>query len=112
MVDNGEEEVVDVVGIGGCNLEVDVGSGGEEDIVFGNNSEVDGIQTDDSPVDAQIGSWVVVDDCQRKHGVILVEVDDVAAAGGADPMVKRQKFPGWVVHAGSIQTVNLVLATE
>ena len=61
---------------------------GEEDVVVGNNAEDDGIQTDDSPVDAQIGSWAV-DDYQRRHGVILVEVDDVAAgaACGADPMV-------------------------
>ena len=80
-------------------------------MVVGNIAEDTGIQTVDSPVDAQIGSWVVVDDCQRKHGVILVEVDEVTAAGGADPMVKRRKFPGWVA-VGSIQTVNLVLATE
>jgi len=77
--------------------------------VVGNIAAVDGIQSEDTPVDAQIGSWVV-DDCQRKHGVILVEVDD--EAGAEDPMVERQKFPGWVVHAGSNQTVNLVLATE
>ena len=89
-----------------------MGKSWEEDVVVvGIIAKVAGIQTDDSPVDAQIGSWVV-DDYQRKHGVILVEVDDVAAAGGADPMVKQRKFPGWVVHAGSIQTVNLVLATE
>ena len=80
-------------------------------VVVGNIVAVAGIQTEDSPVDAQIGSWVVVDDCQRKHGVILVEVD-MAAAGAEDPMVERQKFPGWVVHVGSNQTVNLVLATE
>ena len=62
-----------------------MGNSWEEDVVVvGNNAEDDGIQTDDSPVDAQIGSWVV-DDYQRKHGVILVEVDDVIAAGGADP---------------------------
>ena len=54
-------------------------------MVVGNNAEDTGIQTVDSPVDAQIGSWVVVDDCQRKYGVILVEVDDVTAASGADP---------------------------
>ena len=42
----------------------------------------------------------------------MILVVDMAAAGGADPMVKRQKFPGWVVHVGSNQTVNLVLATE
>ena len=56
--------------------------------MVGNNAELDGIQTDDSPVDAQIGSWVV-DDYQRRHGVILVEIDDVAAGAdcGADPMV-------------------------
>ena len=77
-------------------------------VVVGNNAEDTGIQTDDSPVDAQIGSWVVVDDCQRKHGVILV---DASAAADADPMVERRKFPGWVA-VGSIQTVNLVLATE
>ena len=79
-------------------------------VVVGNNAEDTGIQTVDSPVDAQIGSWAVVDDCQRKHGVIL-EVDDVTAAGGADPMAERRKFPGWVA-VGSIQTENLVLATE
>ena len=45
-------------------------------LVVGNNAEDDGIQTDDSPVDAQIGRWVV-DDYQRKQGVILV------AAGAA-----------------------------
>ena len=94
----------------GCNMELDVGKSQEEDVVVvGNNAEDTGIQTVDSPVDAQIGSWVV-DDYQRKHGVILVEVDD--EAGAEDPMVERQKFPGWVVHAGSNQTVNLVLATE
>ena len=61
-----------------------MGGGGA---VVGNNAELDGIQTDDSPVDAQIGSWVV-DDYQRKHGVILVEVDMAAgAACGTDPMV-------------------------
>mgnify|MGYP003337901218 CR=1 FL=1 len=61
-----------------------MGKSWEEDVVVvGNIAEVAGIQTDDSPVDAQIGSWVV--DYQRKHGVILVEVDDVAAAGAADP---------------------------
>ena len=65
-----------------------MGKSWEEDVVVvGNNVEDTGIQTVDSPVDAQIGSWVVVDDCQRKYGVILVEVDDVAVAGGADPMV-------------------------
>ena len=53
-------------------------------VVVGNNAEDTGIQTVDSPVDAQIGSWVVVDGCQRRHGVILV---DASAAGGADPMV-------------------------
>ena len=64
-----------------------MGNSWEEDVVVvGNNAEDTGIQTDDSPVDAQIGSWAV-DDCQMKHGVILVEVDDVATAGGADPMV-------------------------
>ena len=51
-------------------------------VVVGNNAEDTGIQTNDRPVDAQIGSWVV--DYQRKHGVILVEVDDVAAAGAED----------------------------
>ena len=55
-------------------------------VVVGNNAEDTGIQTVHSPVDAQIGSWVVVDDCQRKHGVILVEVN-MAAACGADLMV-------------------------
>ena len=55
-------------------------SGGEEDVVVGNNAEDDGIQTDDSPVDAQIGSWVV--DYQRKHGVILLAT---GAACGKDP---------------------------
>ena len=89
-----------------------MGNSWEEDVVVvGNNAEDDGIQTDDSPVDAQIGSWVVVDGCQRRHDVIL-EVDDVTAAGAEDPMVERRKFPGWVVHVGSNQTVNLVLATE
>ena len=53
-------------------------------VVVGNNAEDTGIQTVDSPVDAQIGSWVVVDGCQRRHGEILV---DASAAGGADPMV-------------------------
>ena len=80
-------------------------------VVVGNNAEDTGIQTVDSPVDAQIGSWVVVDDCQRKHGVILVEVDDVTAADDTDLMVEQRKFPGWLVHAGSIQTVNPVLPT-
>ena len=62
-----------------------MGNSLEEDVVVvGNNAEDDGIQTDDGPVDAQIGSWVV--DYQRKHGVILVEVDDVAAASALDPM--------------------------
>ena len=84
-----------------------MGNSWEEDVVVvGNNAEDDGIQTDDSPVDAQIGSWAV--DYQRKHGVILVAA---SVAYGADPMVGRQKFPGWVVHAGSIQMVNLVLPT-
>ena len=55
-------------------------------VVVGNNAEDTGIQTVDSPVDAQIGSWVVVDGCQRRHGVILVEVDDVTADGALDPM--------------------------
>ena len=64
-----------------------VNSWEEDVVVVGNIAAVAGIQTDDSPVDAQIGSWVVVDDCQRKHGVILVEADDVATAGAADPMV-------------------------
>ena len=36
-------------------------------MVVGNNAEVDGIQTDDGPVDAQIGSWVL-DNCHRRHG--------------------------------------------
>ena len=64
-----------------------MGNSLEEDVVVvGNNAEDDGIQTDDSPIDAQIGSWVVADDYQRKHGVILVEVDDVAAASALDPM--------------------------
>ena len=59
-----------------------MGNSWEEDVVVvGNNAEDTGIQTDDSPVDAQIGSWEVVDDCQRKHGVILVET----AAGAKDP---------------------------
>ena len=63
-----------------------MGNSWEEDVVVvGNIAEVAGIQTEDSPVDAQIGSWVV-DDCQRKHGVILVEVDDVTAAGALDLM--------------------------
>ena len=63
-----------------------MGNSWEEDVVVvGNNAEDTGIQTDDSPVDAQIGSWAV-DDCQRKHGVILVEVDDVTADGALDPM--------------------------
>ena len=66
-------------------------------VVVGNNAEDTGIQTVDSPVDAQIGSWMVV--------------DDVTAADDADPMVERRKFPGWVA-VGSNQTVNLVLATE
>ena len=62
-----------------------MGRSWEEDmVVVGNIAAVDGIQSEDTPVDAQIGSWVV-DDCQRKHGVILVEVDDVAAAGAKDP---------------------------
>ena len=75
-----------------------MGNSWEEDVVVvGNNAEDTGIQTDDTPVDAQIGS--LVDDCQRKHGVILVEVD-MALSGGADPMVERRKFPGWVVYAG------------
>ena len=61
-----------------------MGNSWEEDVVVvGNIAEVAGIQTEDSPVDAQIGSWVV-DDCQRKHGMILVDVDDVAAAGAED----------------------------
>ena len=62
-----------------------MGNSWEEDVVVvGNNAEDTGIQTVDSPVDAQIGSWVVVDGCQRRHGEILV---DASAAGGADPMV-------------------------
>ena len=75
-------------------------------VVVGNIAEDTGIQTVDTPVDAQIGSWVV--DYQRKHGVILVAA---SAAYDADPMVERQQFPGWVA-VGSNQTVNLVLATE
>ena len=64
-----------------------MGNSWEEDVVVvGNIAEVAGIQTDDSPVDAQIGS-LEADNCQRKHCMILVEVDDVAAAGGVDPMV-------------------------
>ena len=60
-----------------------MGKSWEEDVVVvGNNAEDDGIQTDDSPVDAQIGSWVV--DYQRRHGVILVAA---SAACGKDPMV-------------------------
>ena len=59
-----------------------MGNSWEEDVVVvGNNAEDTGIQTDDSPVDAQIGSWAV-DDCQRKHGVILVAA---SAACGEDP---------------------------
>ena len=58
-----------------------MGSSWEEDVVaVGNNAEDNGIQTDDSPVDAQIDSWVV--DYQRRHGVILVAA---GAAFGADP---------------------------
>ena len=97
----------------GCNMELDVGKSQEEDVVVvGNNAEDTGIQTVDSPVDAQIGSWVVVDGCQRRHDKILV---DASAAGGADPMVdqqnQRQKFPGWVA-VGQNYMVTLVLATE
>ena len=58
-----------------------MGNSWEEDVVVvGNNAEDTGIQTDDTPVDAQIGS--LVDDCQKKHSVILVAV---SAACGEDP---------------------------
>ena len=66
-----------------------MGNSWEEDVVVvGNIAEVAGIQTEDSPVDAQIGSWVVDND-QRKHGRILEVVDDVVAgtAGGADQKI-------------------------
>ena len=68
-----------------------MGNSWEKDVVVvGNIAEDDGIQTDDSPVDAQIGSWAM-DNCQRKHDMILVAA---SAAYGADMMVKRRKFPG------------------
>ena len=59
-----------------------MGKSWEEDVVVvGNNVEDTGIQTVDSPVDAQIGSWAV-DYYQRKHGKILVVVDMAAGAAG------------------------------
>ena len=64
-----------------------MGNSWEEDmVVVGNIAAVAGIQTEDSLVDAQIGSWVV-DYYQRRHGVILVEVDMAAGATcSADPI--------------------------
>ena len=56
-----------------------MGNSWEEDVVVGNNAEVAGIQIDDSPVDAQIGSWVV-DDYQRKHS----DCSDLEVVDGTD----------------------------
>ena len=48
-----------------------MGKSWEEDVlVVGNIAEVAGIQTDDSPVDAQIGSWVV-DYYKKIHACFL-----------------------------------------
>ena len=57
-----------------------MGNSWEEDVVVvGNIAEVAGIQTDDSPVDAQIGSWVV-DYYHRKHS----NCGDVEVVDGTD----------------------------
>ena len=54
-------------------------NGEEVVVVVGNNTEVDGIQTDGSPVDAQIGSWVV-GNCHKKHSdygdLVMIDEND------------------------------------